>query len=772
MANRYTQLTPSQFDPLSLEEIMAVPLYKQKQYDDLMKTGADASGLLKLDPDSKFYDDAQNLKTTMDDKLSKLSNELARTGDFNKNKSNFMALKKEYEDLMSPLGLAGQINANKINKENAEAVYLKEATTLGHSPESVQKHLDEFKKIYAETPKFDEKGKIIDFKTDQLPPKYIDHVQYGREFFKDANIDKKEWEKITSSIKYDDQIGQWVETTGSGERLGTNKKQMESALNFLNNQVANANSDLHKSFSYNYMKPEDIMKDYDNMFGIYRQTDEYAKETNQISNFNPIDNGSGKKKEDKPSPQMYREEREEGKLAINDMTVDEVKEKIAILTDPDFDATDPKNANLVTEARRLNVQLAAINGEIAATEEYKNNKQGIVNSKEEIKGLSLPSNFKELLINGEEVFNSPNGIVIDGKQYTPSDLGLSNTKESYGQYKKAQDIISNISNYKSAINEQREEAVKNYKSPYVSFLINKTGQTAAYWKAQESQIVKAINRNVVNQTGLRFDSVFMNGDKFDMANNDNYVDMAKALNEALANGKDISSDSWLVTNEDGMPMIEMSFTPSESFELDGQNFWNDPETSGPISFRIAFDNIDGEKGMNDFRMLFLEPLRQHGGFYGNELVQDMQASARYKDIEPSYINDEWSNDKKIKEKVPYFKGYDAVNLYYDPVSKRHQYSIGKKVEVDGKQQIQAASTLLWSNILPNGLDDVGSIPPGLVDELYDTFIRNNSYGIDDSNFEQLNDADRDRYMIEFFNSHKDMPVQFTSKVNALRSFQK
>ena len=29
--NRYSQLTPSQFSPLSLEEIMSVPLYKQQQ---------------------------------------------------------------------------------------------------------------------------------------------------------------------------------------------------------------------------------------------------------------------------------------------------------------------------------------------------------------------------------------------------------------------------------------------------------------------------------------------------------------------------------------------------------------------------------------------------------------------------------------------------------------------------------------------------------------------------------------------------------------------
>ena len=34
--NRYTQLSPSQFSPLSLEEIMLVPSMKRKQHDDLL----------------------------------------------------------------------------------------------------------------------------------------------------------------------------------------------------------------------------------------------------------------------------------------------------------------------------------------------------------------------------------------------------------------------------------------------------------------------------------------------------------------------------------------------------------------------------------------------------------------------------------------------------------------------------------------------------------------------------------------------------------------
>ena len=78
--NRYTQLSTSKFDPLSLKEVLAVPLYRQKQHDDLDQMGIDANASLQLDPDSKFYDTAQGLKTQMDEKFTNLSSELAKNG--------------------------------------------------------------------------------------------------------------------------------------------------------------------------------------------------------------------------------------------------------------------------------------------------------------------------------------------------------------------------------------------------------------------------------------------------------------------------------------------------------------------------------------------------------------------------------------------------------------------------------------------------------------------------------------------------------------------
>lgn len=75
MANRYTNLTPSQFNPLSLEEIMMVPLAKQAKHE-ATQSGLSAAGLfdvnrLQADEDliSKSTGEFRNKLTGVEDKL-------------------------------------------------------------------------------------------------------------------------------------------------------------------------------------------------------------------------------------------------------------------------------------------------------------------------------------------------------------------------------------------------------------------------------------------------------------------------------------------------------------------------------------------------------------------------------------------------------------------------------------------------------------------------------------------------------------------------------
>ena len=57
--NRYTSLTPSTYNPLSMQEIMMTPLAMRKQHDDLLaQQEAVRAGLAKVDPDKKHFNEA------------------------------------------------------------------------------------------------------------------------------------------------------------------------------------------------------------------------------------------------------------------------------------------------------------------------------------------------------------------------------------------------------------------------------------------------------------------------------------------------------------------------------------------------------------------------------------------------------------------------------------------------------------------------------------------------------------------------------------------
>lgn len=750
MSNRYTSLTTSKFDPLSLDEIMAVPLYKQKKHDELDQLGMEANASLKLDPDSKFYNTAQELKSKMDEKFTNLSSELAKNG-YNPNmRSKFLGLKKEYDDLNSPMGLAGQINANKINKELAMAEYMKNATALGHNPDAVKRHLDNFEKQYMEQPLYDENGKVINFKVNELPSKYIDHVDYGRNIFKDSGITKKSWEKIRSSIEQTAD-GSYVLNKGFGQSLASNIPQLNDVLNFLNNQVINPNSDLNKSITYNGLTPQDVLKDYDNMFGIYKNYDESAKSSRQITNYQQNKPDNSKEKEEKPQPTLYRDEREEETLDINSRTYSDNKNLINELyntpqNDPNYDAN-------ISKARSLEEQMSEINFELEQNSQYKNYN----NKLKEYKNIS--GNNKNLNKIIEEGNINVTGIPYDLDPSFYEEKGLS--KKDFNFLQKYGNSINKLVNEKNKI---ADDFISKYKMPYVSFVVDKTNDTSDYWKRHAEQLAELIGPDIRKGEKYLLDSVLINGDKYDTRNN---LDAAKAVMTAFEKSTNKSITRYIIKNENSEPMIEFSFTPTEEMELDGMPRW-DPSTEGNVTFRVALPNVGKGGELSNVENLFISSLEKNGGYQGQELANDMRAVSRFKDIKPSYGSDNFTHNEKIKKAIPFLSDVDGVNIYYDPAIRKYQYYVGSK----GKENIiDNGKTLTWSDMLPNGLNDVKNIPSGLVDEFYDSFIKNNTYGINDKNFNNLDYQTRDKYLVEYFNTIKNNNLQFTSKENALRSFE-
>lgn len=126
MSNRYLQITPSQFNPLSLEEVMMVPMMKRQQHDTFNKQLSDAQ--LKIDPLKVHEDEALQLQRDFEAKKLKYAEQLMREGVNPNSSSEFLKFNREYQDLISPMGRVGKINQAKILRDNERARFLEAAS--------------------------------------------------------------------------------------------------------------------------------------------------------------------------------------------------------------------------------------------------------------------------------------------------------------------------------------------------------------------------------------------------------------------------------------------------------------------------------------------------------------------------------------------------------------------------------------------------------------------------------------------------------------------
>lgn len=150
MANRYSQITPSQFNPMSLQEVMMVPLMQRQKHDQLIaQQEMLRQGLAKVDPLDVHMNEALNVKSGIENKLVSQAELLSREGINSNTQGDFLALNREYQNLISPTGRLGQINAAKqIYNQNFKD-YLEDAQkTKGWSRERALVNWNKFSNQY------------------------------------------------------------------------------------------------------------------------------------------------------------------------------------------------------------------------------------------------------------------------------------------------------------------------------------------------------------------------------------------------------------------------------------------------------------------------------------------------------------------------------------------------------------------------------------------------------------------------------------------------
>ena len=112
--NRYSQVSLSEFQPLSLQEVMMTPLMQRQKHDQLIaQQEMLRQGLVKVDPLDVHMNEALNVKSGIENKLTSQAELLGREGVNPNTQGEFLALNREYQNLISPTGRLGQINAAK-----------------------------------------------------------------------------------------------------------------------------------------------------------------------------------------------------------------------------------------------------------------------------------------------------------------------------------------------------------------------------------------------------------------------------------------------------------------------------------------------------------------------------------------------------------------------------------------------------------------------------------------------------------------------------------
>lgn len=301
--NRYDTISTSTYDPRSLQETLMVPMMRRQQHDEANKQLYTQLGELdKINPLDKHYNEAQRIKSELTSKINSQAEKLATEG-FNVNTtSDLFKTNRDVQEMYSPTGKVGQINAAKIAYDKDSAEYLKNATALGHSPEVVQRNLKLIQDKYNQSAVYDDKGRVISMSIDAMPPKYIDHISRAREFFKDAGMNSSDIESLASNIQSDEK-GNYVLSTGYKNSNASNKQALQSAVNFLNNEINNPNSDVGKSLKYGFKTPKEAIEDIKMMSPIYRSNKTSSSSSSQISSYTP----NTAKTED-PNGSMYGED--------------------------------------------------------------------------------------------------------------------------------------------------------------------------------------------------------------------------------------------------------------------------------------------------------------------------------------------------------------------------------------------------------------------------------------------------------------------------------
>ncbi|HEX8586044.1 MAG TPA: hypothetical protein VF680_16745 [Allosphingosinicella sp.] len=276
--NRYDDVTVAKFNPLSMQEIMMVPMMKRKQHDDLAaQQEALRQGLAKVDPHDKYYEEALRIKNGLNDRISSQAELLAKQGINGTTQQDFLKLNREYQDTTSATGKLGQINAHKVNLNKTYADYVERSIKAGNSPMIAKMHAEKALQEHMQEPLYDDRGRVIDYSIKGDPAKYIDVAKRVQDYATAAGFTSSEWAKAAGALSYDKAGNRYVINRDASGLTETNRNNLNKVLETLNREISDPSNEVRQSIDYNFRDPQSVLTDVQTQLGIY--TEDKVKNT-------------------------------------------------------------------------------------------------------------------------------------------------------------------------------------------------------------------------------------------------------------------------------------------------------------------------------------------------------------------------------------------------------------------------------------------------------------------------------------------------------------
>lgn len=270
--NRYTNITPSEFNPLSMQEMAFVPAMRRQEHDAFVAANEEYGALLDQVKAHQIHsDEVAKIRGDIYNQIDTFADELNRNGVSPGLKNRAIGLNRTVRDELGPQGRLGQIAAEyaqieALRKQNAETAQ-KMGQDVNYANSKFNKALAE----YADSGKegwFDGRD-LKRFGFNDFAVKNVNRNDRLMEFLSKAGVSAKTIEEAGEYIVPDGHGFYKINSSARKQMSKENYEQLNGAFKEFTKEYFDPTSDLNKSERYKgtLLSPEQLTDMHGNYVG-------------------------------------------------------------------------------------------------------------------------------------------------------------------------------------------------------------------------------------------------------------------------------------------------------------------------------------------------------------------------------------------------------------------------------------------------------------------------------------------------------------------------